>query len=53
MALLTTCLCCSLLSAAIMAGVLASFLYSVAFALELWWIIEAKGIKFLYLKRFK
>jgi hypothetical protein len=27
-----------------MAGVLSSFLYSVAFALELWWILEAKGM---------
>jgi hypothetical protein len=31
-----------------MAGVLSAFLYSVAFALELWWIIEAKGKKPYY-----
>jgi hypothetical protein len=34
-----------------MAGVLSAFLYSVAFALELWWIIEAKGKTILQMFR--
>ena len=43
MALLGTCFCCSLLTAAILAGMISTFLYSVAFALEIWSIIEVKG----------
>ena len=43
MALIGTCFCCSLLTAAILAGMISTFLYSVAFALEIWSIIEVKG----------
>ena len=43
MAFLDSCCCCSLLSTAIIIGFFSSFLYGIAFAIELWWIIEAEG----------
>ena len=43
MALVSSCLCCSLLTASIMAGLTSAFLYITAFSLEMWWIVEAKG----------
>jgi len=41
MAGLTSCLCCSLLTGSIMIGIISTFLYGLAFALELWLIVEA------------
>ena len=43
MAALDSCCCCSLLSAAIVIGFISSFLYGIAFVIELWWIMEAEG----------
>ncbi|XP_067000823.2 uncharacterized protein Rcd6 [Anabrus simplex] len=43
MALLESCLCCSLLVASAIAGVYAVVAYVVAFTIELWWILEAKA----------
>ena len=40
MAFMNSCLCCSLLSGSIIIGIAAAFLYGVAFAIELWMIIE-------------
>ena len=40
MAFLTSCLCCSLLSGSIFIGIVATFLYGIAFAVELWMIVE-------------
>ena len=48
MALIGTCFCCSLLTAAILAGMISTFLYSVAFALEIWSIIEVKGKSYYF-----
>ena len=40
MAFMNSCLCCSLLSGSIIIGIAAAFLYGVAFAIELWMILE-------------
>jgi len=42
MALLSTCLCCSLLTASIFFGITSMVLYLMSFGIELWWIIEAE-----------
>jgi len=42
MVLVQSCLCCSLLTGSVLAGILSTFLYSVAFFIQLWWIVEAK-----------
>ncbi|XP_069684896.1 uncharacterized protein Rcd6 [Periplaneta americana] len=42
MAILETCLCCSLLVASAVAGIYALIAYVVAFTIELWWILEAE-----------
>lgn len=42
MAILETCLCCSLLVASAVAGIYALVAYVVAFTIELWWILEAE-----------
>ena len=40
MAFMRSCLCCSLLTGSIMIGIVSAFLYGVAFAVELWMILE-------------
>ncbi|XP_023347542.1 uncharacterized protein LOC111716337 [Eurytemora carolleeae] len=42
MALVSSCICCSLLTAAIMSGIISTFMYALIFCLEVWWIIDAK-----------
>jgi len=42
MALLSSCLCCSLLTASIFFGITSMVLYLMSFGIELWWIIEAE-----------
>lgn len=42
MVLVQSCLCCSLLTGSVLAGIMSTFLYSVAFSIQLWWIVEAK-----------
>ncbi|XP_034235042.1 uncharacterized protein LOC117641656 [Thrips palmi] len=43
MALLDSCLCCSLMVASFVIGVYALVAYVIAFAVELWWIVESEG----------
>ena len=40
MALLHSCLCCSLLTASLTIAIMSAFLYGLAFALELWMLVE-------------
>lgn len=42
MVVLQSCLCCSLFTGSIFAGILSTFMYSLAFFIQLWWIVEAK-----------
>lgn len=42
MAVLTSCLCCSLLTGSIFIGITSMVLYLMSFGLELWWIVEAE-----------
>ena len=44
MAVLNSCLCCSLLTGSILTGITSTVLYLMSFALELWWIVDAGGI---------
>ena len=41
MAVLKSCLCCSLLTGSILTGITTTVLYLMSFALELWWIVDA------------
>ncbi|XP_068232330.1 uncharacterized protein [Palaemon carinicauda] len=43
MALLSSCLCCSLLLGSIIAGVYVTIVYLAAFIVSVWWIVEAEG----------
>ncbi|KAJ1520871.1 hypothetical protein ONE63_003956 [Megalurothrips usitatus] len=43
MALLDSCLCCSLTVASFVIGVYALVAYVIAFTVELWWIVESEG----------
>ncbi|KAG7169930.1 hypothetical protein Hamer_G019746 [Homarus americanus] len=43
MAVLSSCLCCSLLLGTIIAGVFTTMVYLAAFILSLWWIVEAEA----------
>ena len=40
MALLHSCLCCSLLTASLTIAIMSAFLYGLAFAMELWMLVE-------------
>ena len=40
MAVLTTCLCCSLLTGSLTIAIMSTFLYGLAFAMELWMLVE-------------
>nr|XP_045608764.1 uncharacterized protein LOC123764735 [Procambarus clarkii] len=42
MALLSSCLCCSLLLGSIIGGVYTAMVYLVAFIISVWWIVEAE-----------
>ena len=43
MAVLNSCMCCSLLTGSILTGVTSTVLYLMSFGLELWWIVDAGG----------
>ncbi|XP_064105731.1 uncharacterized protein LOC135215185 isoform X2 [Macrobrachium nipponense] len=43
MAILSSCLCCSLLLGSIIAGVYVTIVYLAAFIVSVWWIVEAEG----------